>query len=650
MRELMLRLLTYEPFEAISGDEKKYIDAVLAGNINFSQTFPLYDELMNALMYFCNQSGDTTKLVSWFNAFYSFSKAGNIGILCDQATGERTYYPVLFKKICFYCITEYNLRDADFLKQFGIKPNILNKWEISPRYRKLINRDSYHAINIRRNGKKQPYLTKVIKSAFYEASRQEAALRFFDPATKGWVAPKKEQLLPFIDVFAGSGCVAASVDANEMVVNDFDIGVACFLYSMSHDEKEVRTRLAELHKSFVRRDLSNGANHYTSDMWMEHKRKVRAYSKITDVAYDELMIRLRNNYEEIYKMYISALDEVAVDFSNPSQKDIQMYYDIGVAWYFINAIDANGFSGNVHKITDMDTDNYYAYLENKLEVFKANSEGVVPFQKLLDKYSGVSYKIISNLTLKPKDIKFGDGRSFMKELKKSHVQSTDFSQLVKTFSDGFIYEDSPYFLTTGYNPDFGDEQHKIMLDQLRDADFKWLFSMQYYEFRTNSPKKDKKKREDSGEILIKNYHEYYGGFTNKYKVERGNNGIRYYVIDGDINMVKADELYVLLFEPPKKINEEKIIDENGDYDEDLKDAYMEKNSYKVDTREMMICNFDMRRVIPYGDSCLVLPFRKFLEYAFYENGCERNYQYIRSKAREYRAQKIQENYYTGGRV
>ena len=170
MRELMLRLLTYEPFEAISGDEKKYIDAVLAGNINFSQTFPLYDELMNALMYFCNQSGDTTKLVSWFNAFYSFSKAGNIGILCDQATGERTYYPVLFKKICFYCITEYNLRDADFLKQFGIKPNILNKWEISPRYRKLINRDSYHAINIRRNGKKQPYLTKVIKSAFYEDS------------------------------------------------------------------------------------------------------------------------------------------------------------------------------------------------------------------------------------------------------------------------------------------------------------------------------------------------------------------------------------------------------------------------------------------------------------------------------------------------
>ncbi len=618
MRELMLRLLTYEPFEAISGDEKKYIDAVLAGNINFSQTFPLYDELMNALMYFCNQSGDTTKLVSWFNAFYSFSKAGNIGILCDQATGERTYYPVLFKKICFYCITEYNLRDADFLKQFGIKPNILNKWEISPRYRKLINRDSYHAINIRRNGKKQPYLTKVIKSAFYEASRQEAALRFFDPATKGWVAPKKEQLLPFIDVFAGSGCVAASVDANEMVVNDFDIGVACFLYSMSHDEKEVRTRLAELHNSFVSRDLSNGTNHYTSDMWMEHKRKVRAYSKITDVAYDELMIRLRNNYEEIYKMYVSALDEVAVDFSNPSENDIQMYYDIGVAWYFINAIDTNGFSGNVHKVTDMDTKNYYAYLENKLEVFKANSAGVVPFQKLLDKYSGVNYKIISELTLKPKDIKFGDGKSFMKALKKSHVQSADFSQLVQTFSDGFIYEDSPYFLTAEYETGFGDEQQKIMLDQLRGSDFKWLFSMQYREFHTNKASKGNSKRTSAqkvGQPLIKCYRDYFAGFVNDFTVQYEGKK-PYYTSNSDVLSDLADDYFVILFRNTKT------------------------------TAEMMICNFDVRRVIPYGGETVVIPFREFMKLPF--DGKEhKSYGQVAKLAEEYRENDIVNNYASG---
>lgn len=72
----------------------------------------------------------------------------------------------------------------------------------------------------------------------------------------------------------------------------------------------------------------------------------------------------------------------------------------------------------------------------------------------------MNYKIISELTLKPKDIKFGDGKSFMKALKKSHVQSADFSQLVQTFSDGFIYEDSPYFLTAEYETGFGDEQQK----------------------------------------------------------------------------------------------------------------------------------------------------------------------------------------------
>lgn len=64
----------------------------------------------------------------------------------------------------------------------------------------------------------------------------------------------------------------------------------------------------------------------------------------------------------------------------------------------------------------------------------------------------------------------------------------------------------------------------------------------------------------------------------------------------------------------------------------------------------MICNFDVRRVIPYGASCVVIPFMKFLEFSFYENGVERDYQYIRAKAREYRALEIQKNYHTGAWV
>lgn len=54
----------------------------------------------------------------------------------------------------------------------------------------------------------------------------------------------------------------------------------------------------------------------------------------------------------------------------------------------------------------------------------------------------------------------------------------------KKHKDGIIkkrtyYLDSPYFLTAGYAVDFSDKDHKDMLDILRKAKFKWIFSMQY---------------------------------------------------------------------------------------------------------------------------------------------------------------------------
>lgn len=98
-----------------------------------------------------------------------------------------------------------------------------------PRYRKKVNRNSYSSITLNRNGKKQPYLTTAIKRAYYEAGRQEAEENLIDSdTTTEWVAPKLNQLPRFIDVFAGTGTVAASVGANKSVVNDIDVGVACF--------------------------------------------------------------------------------------------------------------------------------------------------------------------------------------------------------------------------------------------------------------------------------------------------------------------------------------------------------------------------------------------------------------------------------------
>lgn len=78
----------------------------------------------------------------------------------------------------------------------------------------------------------------------------------------------------------------------------------------------------------------------------------------------------------------------------------------------------------------------------------------------------------------------------MDSLKNTIVKSEDFATVIQGYSDGFIYLDSPYFLTTGYEVPFGDEEHKQMLDILRNSDFNWLFSMQYYGLYIEKPAKE----------------------------------------------------------------------------------------------------------------------------------------------------------------
>ena len=165
MHELMLKLLTYEPFEKISGDETTFVDAVLAGENSLAQSYPLYYELMisfqkdiesayweekykvtdseatatNSEVADSEATKQRSELVDWFKNYYTLSKAGNIVVLSYKRTQKRAYYPILFKKICIYCILavqlKYNSRDslsnAKFFEEFGIGENILNKWHVS---------------------------------------------------------------------------------------------------------------------------------------------------------------------------------------------------------------------------------------------------------------------------------------------------------------------------------------------------------------------------------------------------------------------------------------------------------------------------------------------------------------------------------------
>jgi len=578
MCETMFSILTYEPFEKITGDEKKYIKAVLNGDMKGQQGYPLYDELMKAFKV-CKDTKDSTALVQWYEKHYTTKAEGKIKVLWSKDKDERTYYPVLFKKICYYCLTECNLQAKDFLNHFNIKDNIIRKWGISPMYGKLAKKDTYSYIPILRNGKKQKYLTKVIKATFYEASRQAK--------NNGKCSTmKKKDLLKFVDVFAGTGTVSASVDANETYVNDKELGAACFLYSMSNDEMQVRTRLAELHNGIIS-NYYKGGKLYTKKHWEKDKQKTDKYKSINDESFDELIIRLRNNYRsmhETYKKYVKRTFNYLIREENE-----EMLYDIGIVWFFLKSLPQNSYSGNKFKFSDMDIDNYYSYLKLRLEVVISNNGSNTDLDSLLGKYGNKKHELIKNLELKAEDIEFSKGKKFISGFKKVEVKKEDFKKFLDSVIDSddyFVYLDSPYFLTTQYDVGFYDKEHKKMLDILRKATYSWLFSMQYYEGSTKEVKKVRRPTLKECYRQIKDYDAYYKGFVGNFK----KNDEGYLVVENITNRKKLDELYVILFN------------------------YVRKNkTVNTKLREMMICNFDVRPAIKYGSNEVILPMREFLK-------------------------------------
>ena len=643
MLELMLKLITYEPYEKVSGNEKDYIDKVLSEKITSdtvvtNKEYIIYDELFRGFMGFLNYSskGILWKSIQWDFLGWLRDWKNKYYPVNDGMIDDRAIYPVLFKKICFFILVEAykgdskkkytEMSDKEFIQAVGLRENIFNKWHISPRYRKKVNRDSYSSITLSRNGKKQPYLTTAIKRVYYEAGRQEAEENLIDSdTTTEWVAPKLNQLPQFIDVFSGTGTVAASVGANKSVVNDIDVGAACFLYSMSHDSKEVRQRLAQLHNNFVSKDLSEGQELYTAEQWQRH-RESKAYEEyLGNQKFEELMVRLRNNYVYIYKKYVQATREVALDFDNDTTKNIEMFYDIGVAWLFLNSFKQKLKKANQFNAIDMDIEAYKKYLhtvlmvkykdDKKYEKYHQQDESDATF---LEKYR-----------IKKSQVKFEKGIKYMDSLKNTIVKNEDFYTVIQGYSGGFIYLDSPYFLTTDYTVPFQDEEHKDMLDILRYADFNWLFSMQYKEidtdkFNKSEFTKNRKSYQEAGHPLIKNYDYYYNGFVKPFVIKSEMN-LLYYETDASKN-IEDNNLWVLFF------------------------------YYKFNNKEMMICNFDSRRNIPYafegdkeiGHHIEIMPYNEFLTHL--RNRKESSYNELRTEAHNWRKNNIIENYASGARV
>jgi hypothetical protein len=220
----------------------------------------------------------------------------------------------------------------------------------------------------------------------------------------------------------------------------------------------------------------------------------------------------------------------------------------------------------------------------------------------------------------------------MKAFHGAEILNENFIDILTNYTDCFHYLDSPYFLTTDYNIPFQDEEHKKMLDILRNAEFKWLFSMQYKElcedgngggFRGKMKgAAGRRKNQNAGHPIIRTYMDYYSGFVEPFDT-KNIGGKPYY--KADYRNVAESNLFALLFPKSK-------------------------------TWEMMICNFDVRRVFPYDDTknadVVVVPFLEFMKFVSpsTNSGKFPDYSVIVRRALKYREDDIIKNYAAGERV
>ncbi len=197
MRELMLELLTYEPFEKFLPEEEKYICQILSEKKHYQPPSMIHD-LFSGFCYYvdCVKRKKPTSidwLRHWKNKYIQNKNYTN------SQKSERVLYPCLFKKVCFYIIVHGNFSDKEFMGILGLSVNRIKKWGISTRFRRYAEADTYSVIRTFRAGVKKPYIVSLIKKLYYEAGRQVSHSNLL------------KDLPTFVDVFAGTASVAASV-------------------------------------------------------------------------------------------------------------------------------------------------------------------------------------------------------------------------------------------------------------------------------------------------------------------------------------------------------------------------------------------------------------------------------------------------------
>lgn len=679
MKELMLELLTFEPYERLISGEEDYIRSILSGW--YLQPKSMFHDLFSGFYHYVqNEKFKDTKDVERIKRLAWLRHWKDTYI-----QGKRDHYPLLFKKMFFYIIVRWKIvdnkfTDKKFVEMLDLHENLTRKWNLSMEFRKYAEVDTYTAIKSYRSGIKKPYIVSTIKKLYYEAGRQ--VIREDDDNAKRQVRKgEKRQVrkamtireLPrFVDVFAGTASVAASMGASKgfppPIINDYDPVMVCFVWAFTYCQRELRKRIAEFHnylmtKDFESTDWSHNADAYgeTIDpkslltnpkIWDDAGVKSRlmeffGYSE-ADIAegrrlaqrHQELVMRIRSSYIDIKKILDLcdrenlrkeiSFDESLKDMSKEQVKKILKY---AFAMYYFYSFPPFGKNGNVYEETIVDACSYYSFLsrmQKDKNAVKTDLDAVKRLKDVSRKNKADKAETLSELQLKASLLTLESTGKFSKHLRRATFCCKDFKEILQDDSSQdassnkkIYYLDSPYFLTVGYDVSFYDDAHIDMLNILRGARFSWIFSMQY-----NQSKRDKctisfdEAVRKNQPHIIKNYGAYYRGFFAPFQLDADQ---RAYVVpdaamEDEENLKRLKKLYIILF----------------DFDE-VKKKWPEM---KTETREMLVVNFNCLPAIPLHYPGVVLPFEEFLKYA----DADTPYKDIVRAAKDWRKDNIERMY------
>lgn len=627
----MLELLSYEPFVELKGEEKSYIEGVLFNDekklgksykMDYARLFNDFCECKKVIAKEIEKKKEQEKKEKQEKKDKKEKKDKtpkykmNVDLTWLRTwVGNRptTSYPVLFKKIAYYLILNLDMEDTEFLEAVGIKAkdsdtgkNLLTKWNLYSRYRKASEKHTYCDLALNRNGKKQEYLTSFIQKVYYEAHRQSINEERDTGATQ-------KGLPLFCDVFSGTGIVSASinVDSEKKIVNDFDKSMMVLIYVLRYYKLELLNKIAEYHNLAMSGNL--GVTLYTSADFQRHIPKLTDYSENKSLTISKIrrnearylvsscdkllfapsadevragkssytaeeieakraearplvirnvdtLIKMRNLFkycEQVESKGLSVAKKIDLnDPSSVSEKEWESFIDYCACYYIYSSFGSPSFD-NTPDETGVDFDTYAVFLEKTFDIkVTRNANG---FSQPIE----IQRKTGENLD------------AYIKGILRSKLTSLDFRQV---FGDNtaFYYLDSHYFLTKQYNSTFTDTMHKDMLDIIRSANFKYLFSMQY-------KKADEvgTKQKARGNIYIKDYLEYFKGFLADFET-KGN-------------------YYISTYDKAKYYKNVYVI-------------FMEKGAKNMPTSEIFVTNVDCRRIAPYGGNYVQLPLKKLVEY------------------------------------